>query len=29
MRAEGFDEMWFVRLAEPTGFIVEEWRDEV
>jgi predicted kinase len=28
-RAEGFDEMWFVRLAEPTGFIIEEWRDEV
>jgi predicted kinase len=28
-RAEGFDEMWFVRLAEPSGFVVEEWRDEV
>lgn len=28
-RSEGFDEMWFVRLAEPTEFVVEEWRDEV
>jgi predicted kinase len=28
-RIEGFDEMWFVRLAEPAGFVVEEWRDEV
>jgi predicted kinase len=28
-RAEGFDEMWFVRLADPSVFLVEEWRDEV
>jgi predicted kinase len=28
-RAEGFDELYFVRLAEPAGFVVEEWRDEV
>jgi len=27
-RAEGFDELWFVRMADG-GFIVEEWRDEV
>jgi predicted kinase len=28
-RTEGFDELYFVRLAEPEGFLVEEWRDEV
>lgn len=28
-RDEGFDEMWFVRLKEPAGFVVEEWKDEV
>lgn len=28
-RAEGFDDMWFVRIAESGGFAVEEWRDEV
>lgn len=28
-RAEGFDEMWFVRIAESGGFVVSEWTDEV
>lgn len=28
-RAEGFDEMWFVRIAESGGFVVTEWSDEV
>ena len=28
-RAEGFDEMWFVRIAETGGFVVEEWKNEV
>lgn len=28
-RAEGFDEMWFVRIAESGGFTVAEWTDEV
>lgn len=26
---EGFDELYYVRIAEPDGFVVEEWRDEV
>jgi predicted kinase len=26
---EGFDELRHVRLADPSGFVVEEWRDEV
>jgi len=28
-RGEGFDEMWFVRIAEGGGFAVAEWNDEV
>lgn len=28
-RGEGFDEMWFVRIADAGGFAVEEWNDEV
>ena len=28
-RHEGFDEMWFVRLAGPGEFLVDEWRDEI
>jgi predicted kinase len=27
-RAEGFDELFMVRMAEPNGFTVEEWKDE-
>lgn len=26
-RAEGFDELCFVRLDEPKGFVVEEWKE--
>ena len=26
--AEGFDQLWYVRLSDA-GFIVEEWRDDV
>ncbi len=26
---EGFDALWYVRLTENHGSIVEEWRDEV
>jgi predicted kinase len=26
---EGFDELWFVRLAADNGFVSERWRDEV
>lgn len=28
-RTEGYDELWFVRIADTGGFVVEEWRDEV
>jgi predicted kinase len=28
-RDEGFDELYFVRIAENDQFIVEEWKDEV
>ena len=28
-RSEGFDEMWFVRIADAGGFAVGEWNDEV
>jgi len=28
-RSEGFDEMWFVRIADGRGFAVAEWNDEV
>lgn len=28
-RSEGYDEMWFVRIAEEGGFDVAEWTDEV
>lgn len=27
--AEGFDELWYVRMDGEGGFVVEEWRDEV
>ena len=26
---EGFDELYYVRIGEAGGFVVEEWRDEV
>ena len=26
--AEGFDELWYVRMDGRGGFVVEEWRDE-
>ena len=26
---EGFDELYYVRIDETCGFVVEEWRDEV
>ncbi len=28
-RQEGFDELHYVRIAEPGSFVVEEWQDEV
>ena len=28
-RTEGFDELFFVRLNVPDGFVVEKWKDEV
>lgn len=28
-RVEGFDELFYVRIDEAGGFVVEEWRDEV
>lgn len=28
-REEGFDELFYVRIAEGGGFVVEEWQDEV
>lgn len=28
-RDEGFDELFYVRIDEGGGFVVEEWRDEV
>ena len=28
-RDEGFDAMFFVRIADAGGFVVEDWRDEV
>lgn len=28
-RAEGFDDLYFVRLREPAGFLIENWIDEV
>jgi hypothetical protein len=27
--AEGFDALFYVRIADGGGFIVEEWKDEV
>ncbi|MBJ6725997.1 AAA family ATPase [Geomesophilobacter sediminis] len=26
--AEGFEELWFVRMAEEGGFVIEPWREE-
>ncbi len=26
-RAEGFDQLYFVRLNEPDGFLVEDWKE--
>jgi predicted kinase len=28
-RVEGFDAIYYVRIDEPNGFVVEEWKDEV
>lgn len=28
-REEGFDELRYVRLVEPGGFLVEDWNDEI
>jgi predicted kinase len=28
-RDEGFDGLFYVRIDEPNGFVVEEWQDEV
>jgi predicted kinase len=28
-RDEGFDELYYVRIDESNGFVVEEWKDEV
>lgn len=28
-RAEGFDELFYVRIDEAGGFVIEEWKDEV
>ena len=28
-RAEGFDDLFYVRIDEAGGFVVEEWKDEV
>jgi predicted kinase len=28
-RAEGFDQLYFVRLNEPEGFTVEEWKEDL
>jgi hypothetical protein len=28
-REEGFDELYYVRIDEVGGFVVEEWKDEV
>ena len=28
-RDEGFDELFYVRIDEAGGFVVEEWKDEV
>ena len=28
-RSEGFDDLYFVRLREPAGFLIENWIDEV
>jgi hypothetical protein len=28
-KAEGFDELWYVRMDGNGGFIVEEWNDEL
>lgn len=28
-RAEGFDDLFYVRIDEANGFVIEEWKDEV
>jgi hypothetical protein len=28
-RAEGFDELWYVRMDSNGGFVVKEWNDEL
>jgi len=28
-RAEGFDDLFYVRIDEAGGFVIEEWKDEV
>jgi len=28
-RAEGFDDLFYVRIDEAKGFVIEEWKDEV
>lgn len=29
IRAEGFDDLFYVRIDETNGFVIEEWQDEV
>lgn len=29
IRAEGFDDLFYVRIDEAGGFVIEEWKDEV
>src|SRR5262249_29323443 len=29
IRAEGFDDLFYVRIDEGGGFVIEEWKDEV
>ena len=29
IRAEGFDDLFYVRIDEANGFVIEEWKDEV